>query len=488
VTRFVKYDSINLWTESFGNKKDNPILLIAGAHAPSTFWPNFFCNNLVKKGFYVIRYDHRDIGLSTHFPKTQNLEKPIYTLKELMEDAIQILDAYKIQKTYVVGHSMGGSIVQYLQAYHPERILKAFSVSVGVNSWTHKHPEFDKAMEDLLKNKPSGDFEKDWPGWLRSWKILHGNIEIDESIARNYTKSIYSRHTGDYEVALNHVAAHKTKEIVTDKLPRSIVLINGTEDVLSPIEEIDKLKSQFIVAHLEGVGHVFFNRKIFANLLQIIINQIRDTNNPLQNQIVLYEDKFEVRVESDTVWLTQKQMSELFDTERSVITKHLKNIFLTKELEEKSNVQKMHIPNSDKPVKFYNLDIIISVGYRVNSKKGTQFRIWATNILKQYLINGFAVNEYKLKNQSEKLNELRNLIKLLSNVTQLDSVSNEAKGIIHIITEYSRALNILDNYDHHTLPVPKGIQKSKFVFTYDKAIKIVRIIRPSTKRYPRSEI
>lgn len=274
--RFVRYDSVKLWTESFGYKKDWPILLIAGAHASSTFWPDFFCTNLVKKGFYVIRYDHRDIGLSTHFPKTQNIEYPIYTLKELMEDAIQILDAYKIQKAYIVGHSMGGSIVQYLQAYHPERILRAFSMSVGVDIKTHKHPGFDGAMNELLKNRPTGDFKKDWPGWLRSWKILHGNIEIDESMTKSYTKSIYSRHTGDYEVAWNHIAAHNTKKTVIDKLPQNTVLINGTKDVLSPIEEIDKLKSLFIVTHLEGVGHVFFNRKVFANLLQIIINQIKD--------------------------------------------------------------------------------------------------------------------------------------------------------------------------------------------------------------------
>ncbi|MEN6490239.1 MAG: RhuM family protein [Smithella sp.] len=92
-------------------------------------------------------------------------------------------------------------------------------------------------------------------------------------------------------------------------------------------------------------------------------------------QVILYKNHLEVRLEKDTVWLTQKQMSELFDTDRTVISKHLRNIFSSGELEEKSNVQKMHIVNSDKPVTFYTLDAIISVGYRVNSKRGTQFRI-----------------------------------------------------------------------------------------------------------------
>jgi len=106
-----------------------------------------------------------------------------------------------------------------------------------------------------------------------------------------------------------------------------------------------------------------------------------------KGEVVIYKaadgPMIDVRLDQDTVWLTQKQMSGLFETERSVITKHLKNIFKSGELEEQSNVQKMHIANSDKPVAFYNLDIIISLGYRVNSKRGTQFRIWATRVLRR---------------------------------------------------------------------------------------------------------
>jgi len=96
-----------------------------------------------------------------------------------------------------------------------------------------------------------------------------------------------------------------------------------------------------------------------------------------KGRVILYRNKLEVRLEQDSVWLTQKQIAELFSTERRVVTKHLKNILTSDELNENSNVQKMHITNSDKPVAFYNLDVIISVGYRVNSKRGTQFRIWA---------------------------------------------------------------------------------------------------------------
>jgi hypothetical protein len=113
-----------------------------------------------------------------------------------------------------------------------------------------------------------------------------------------------------------------------------------------------------------------------------------------------------VRLEQDTVWLTHVQMANLFQRERSVITRHIRNIFREKELDEKSNVQKMHIATADRPGAFYNLDVIISVGYRVNSKRGTQFRIWATRVLKDHLVQGYTANERRLR-------ELRQSLKLI---------------------------------------------------------------------------
>ncbi len=121
------------------------------------------------------------------------------------------------------------------------------------------------------------------------------------------------------------------------------------------------------------------------------------------SQILIYQTqdgkvKIETQFENETVWLSQAQISELFQKERSVITKHIGNIFKDNELKEKSNVQFLHIPNSDKPVKFYNLDVIISVGYRVKSQRGIHFRKWATALIKEYLIKGFAMNDDLLKN------------------------------------------------------------------------------------------
>ena len=115
------------------------------------------------------------------------------------------------------------------------------------------------------------------------------------------------------------------------------------------------------------------------------------------NEVVFYEQdetlKLDVRLENDTVWLTQSQMSELFLRDRSVITKHINNIFKEKELEENSNVHFLHIASSDKPVKFFSLDVRISVGYRVKSVRGTQFRQWANKVLKDYLLRGYAINQ-----------------------------------------------------------------------------------------------
>ena len=130
-----------------------------------------------------------------------------------------------------------------------------------------------------------------------------------------------------------------------------------------------------------------------------------DTSPSNNSEIVLYQSdsdiRLEVRLEKDTVWLTQQQMSQLFQKDRTVITRHINNIFSEGELDEKSNVQNMHFPFSDKPTKMYNLDVIISVGYRVKSQRGTQFRRWANSILKDYLLRGYAVNQQLLAMQRQ---------------------------------------------------------------------------------------
>jgi prophage maintenance system killer protein len=154
----------------------------------------------------------------------------------------------------------------------------------------------------------------------------------------------------------------------------------------------------------------------------------------------------------------------------------LRNIFEEKELNKDSVVAKYATTASDGKiynVEYFNLDAIISVGYRVNSKRGTQFRIWATNVLRKHLVDGYTINEKRLKAHQNKINELQNAVHLLCNVALLESVSDEAKGIVQIISEYSRALNILDDFDHQRLASPKGTKKSKYKLTYEEARNII---------------
>ena len=207
-----------------------------------------------------------------------------------------------------------------------------------------------------------------------------------------------------------------------------------------------------------------------------------DTRNIInKGAVILYKNRFEVRLRDNTVWLTQKDMAGLFNTERSVITKHVRNIVAAGELDEKSNVQILHIANSDKPVKFYNLDMIISIGYRVNSKRGTQFRIWATDVLRRHLVDGYSLNEKQLKRVECKYQELKRAVALIGNVAALEGASYEARGIAQIIVEYSRALDMLDDFDHERLPKPPGTKKASFELTYAEARKIIDTLKGQFK-------
>jgi prophage maintenance system killer protein len=205
---------------------------------------------------------------------------------------------------------------------------------------------------------------------------------------------------------------------------------------------------------------------------------------PARGKVLVYKNRVEVLLEKDTVWLTQKQMADLFDTERSVVTKHVRNIYNTKELDRKTVCAKFAHTAEDGKVyqtQFYNLDAIISVGYRVNSKRGTQFRIWATNVLKKHLVDGYTINEKCLRASEHKYQQLKQSLKLLSNVVHIEDVSDEAKGLIEVITQYSHALDVLDDYDHERLSVPKGIKRLKFKLTYEKARKIIDALRKKFK-------
>ncbi|CDE38008.1 phosphoribosylaminoimidazolesuccinocarboxamide synthase [Mycoplasma sp. CAG:472] len=190
----------------------------------------------------------------------------------------------------------------------------------------------------------------------------------------------------------------------------------------------------------------------------------------MKNEIILFENqdvKLEVNMKDDTVWLTQDQMAKLFGKDRTVITRHINNIFKDGELEEKSNVQKMHIANSDKPVSLYSLDVIISIGYRVKSQNGVIFRKWANKVLKDYLLKGYAVNQKRLE-------YLEKTIKLIDIAGRMDTElkTAEAKEIIKVINNYSNALNLLDDYDHKRIIKPSGTKDNKKI-TYEDCMNVI---------------
>jgi prophage maintenance system killer protein len=193
------------------------------------------------------------------------------------------------------------------------------------------------------------------------------------------------------------------------------------------------------------------------------------------DQIIIYQTKngetaIDVKLENETIWLTQAQMTELFRRDQSVISRHIRNIFKEEELDKKSNMHFLHIANSDKPVITFSLDVIISVGYRVKSHEGTQFRIWASKILKDHLVKGYSINEARLKEQNEQLNSLKDTVTLLSNVLENKSLNNdEATGLLKVVTDYAYALDILDKYDHQELIIEGTTVEELFIIDYAEA-------------------
>jgi len=196
-----------------------------------------------------------------------------------------------------------------------------------------------------------------------------------------------------------------------------------------------------------------------------------------KGEIVIYrtsknEVELRVRFEGETVWLTQNEIALLFSNERSVITKHISNIFKDKEVDKKSNVQKMHIPNSDKPAEFYGLDVILAVGYRTNSSRAIHFRRWASKILKQYLIQGYAVNEKRLLEAQNKFQELQEAISFLKEKSGYELLAGQEREILSLLEDYSKTLTLLEQYDTEKLQLSRA-GKGKFVLLHEESARII---------------
>ena len=199
----------------------------------------------------------------------------------------------------------------------------------------------------------------------------------------------------------------------------------------------------------------------------------------IKNEIIIFENQniiLKVNMKDETVWLNTEQMSKLFDRDYKTIRKHINNA-LREELSDESVVAKFATVQKEgnrqitRNIDYYNLDMIISVGYRVKSKNGIIFRKWANKVLKDYLIKGYSINQ-------KRLDYLEKTVKLIDIASRIDKELNndEAKGIFKVINDYSKGLDLLDNYDHKKLSKPKGTINSKKI-TYDECINIINLLK-----------
>ena len=198
----------------------------------------------------------------------------------------------------------------------------------------------------------------------------------------------------------------------------------------------------------------------------------------LNDKIVIYrtadgQTSIDVKLEHDTVWLSQAQMAELFQKDQSVVARHISNVFKEGELTQESNMQILHNTFSKyKPTKVYSLDVIISVGYRVKSSRGTQFRIWANRILKDYLVKGYAVNRALTE---QRYAELKQLVGVLGRTVKAQETltSDDALSLVEVVSDYTYALDTLDRYDYQQLSIGQTTNEEKFRATYEGAMQAI---------------
>lgn len=205
-----------------------------------------------------------------------------------------------------------------------------------------------------------------------------------------------------------------------------------------------------------------------------------------KGEIIIYQtsdgkSQLDVKLDNETVWLSQTQMIDLFQSTKQNISLHINNLFKEGELDKKATVKQYLTVRQEgnravkRQIEYYNLDVIISVGYRVKSQRGTQFRIWANSVLKEYLIKGYAINRNA---KNEQLEDLKKTVKLLSNVIDSKALSaDEATGLLRVITDYTYALDTLDRYDFQKLEIEKTTREEPFNANYDNAMEAIYVLR-----------
>ncbi|MDH5400496.1 MAG: alpha/beta fold hydrolase [Cyclobacteriaceae bacterium] len=266
---------LKLYVETYGEKGNETCLFISGAGANSSFWSDHLCDSLVKNGLFVIKYDHRDFGHSSKIDWDQNP----YDFMELAKDALTILDSLDINKAHVIGHSMGGFIVQLLGIHYRNRIYSMTSISSSTNSPKVPLPP-EKTWEIYLSSNPQNNFEKDLDGFLRVWEHLNGTAKFDKELAVEYTKNLYERQDIDGALGATHVKAQETltdrsEELKKVKIPT--LVIHGEEDYAvdkyGGINTAESIKDAELIL-IPKMGHIPFNHEILKRFENEIIRFI----------------------------------------------------------------------------------------------------------------------------------------------------------------------------------------------------------------------
>jgi len=273
-------DRVELTVDTFGEESAPMLLLIAGAGAPAVFWPDAFCEKMAEQGLFVVRYDHRDTGSSTHF------DEP-YDMDELLHDIMGLLNQFDNAAVHLAGHSMGGYLAQMAMTRYPDRFVSVTSISAGSTVSPEISEELgmstvaDETWGVLMENQPKGVFEADLAGWLNTWRFLNGQRPFDEEMATAYTRALYQGDPRNAQVAINHVHAMTT---VPDSLVKKLhsvtvpfMVMHGTEDPLVPFDNGEAsatLVPDSTLVSLEGVGHMFFDVDTWDAIASVLLSHI----------------------------------------------------------------------------------------------------------------------------------------------------------------------------------------------------------------------
>lgn len=286
--KIVEKKGLSLWTDHFGEESSPVILLIAGAGASAFFWSNTFCQQLADQGFFIIRYDHRDTGLSS---KSDFSHHP-YSLDDLMEDLFLILDDYQISKAHLIGHAMGACIAQIAAAFHADRVLSLVLLAAPPAGLSQIIPEpLAKAERDrltetwkiMLENKPTRSLEESLEGFIKVWTHLNGEYPVDRELAQNFLKDLYTRshyqigeHQNHMHVMQNYGKKLPERTNLLQKIVCPTLIIQGEKDALIEPQRGGKFLSKALphakYVSLPRMGHMIFNYKLEKELVELIAN------------------------------------------------------------------------------------------------------------------------------------------------------------------------------------------------------------------------